>query len=353
MSANIYASKIVAEKLHAPNPPKDITVESKNSPGTKESYTRTYLSYNYGDEVKPYYSEPLFELNICKGRLKLNKKGVIKLNLTIKDQGDIAGLDQLSKGFALVVNKYKTKFMLKNFTPENPGELRGAYFHPVTEDGSIIAGSSPIVSLKMDNKTVFKSIKPRIDPTTKAPIMMPDGTPDFEEVIEDYKNLINKEIECSVIFSARDLYRSTGTPLPQMFVRSCIMFSVSAAGEVEHNKSAMVTKYLRDNPALLDTLVEQIARLKTGQSTSLLDIVKPTEQTNMGQSSPQTVIQAPTQSVSTQSVSTPSNILIPNLQVNPLQGLQQLPSTTPTIDLNLYLKQQQQQGQGQPILQRL
>ena len=266
MSTFIYALDINAKNLKAPNVPKEIT-----SP-KGEKYTRTYLSYNYGTLDKPYLAEALFELRICKAKVKLNKKKEHKLNAIITDPADLKGLTELSLGFAYCVESYKNKFGLRNFDPQHPGDLRGSFFYPASEDGELIAGASPIVSLKMNEKTKFKVLKPKINPGTNEPIMLPNGSPDFEEELIDYKTLVDKQLDCSIIFNARDLYRSSGTPLPQMFVRSCMILNMSDSGEVEHAKSEVVRNFLQQNPDALNTLLEQIAKLKTGTagSTSLL-----------------------------------------------------------------------------------
>lgn len=268
MSDFISAANIIANNLTAPNPPKAITITNKST-GKSETYTRTYLSYNYATPKGTFSSEALFELQICKGKVKRNKKGDIKLNLSISDQTDLAGLGQLSLGFAYVVQKYKAAYGQHKFDPiTNPGDLRGAFFLPAVEGtGEIIEGASPIVSLKMNEKTKFKVLKPKINLQTGEPIMY-NGSPDYEEEPIDYLSLIDKSIDCSVVFNARDLYRSTGVPLPQMFVRSCMILNISDSGEVEHTKSEMVRDFLMKNPEALNTLAEQIAKLKTGVSTA-------------------------------------------------------------------------------------
>ena len=226
MSTYISASQIVGESLHAPNPPKEI----QNARIT-EKYTRTYLQYNYGTKEKPYYAEPLFELTITNGTIKRNAKKALKLNLKIRDLGDLAGMAQLNLGFANVVNKYKGKYGLRNFSPEHPGDLRGAIFFPADESGIVIQGSDAICSLKMNEKTVFKILKPKADGT-------------YEEETLEQDRLNNKSVTCSVIVSARDLYHATALPIPQLFVRSCLILSMTENGEVEHTKSDMVKQYL-------------------------------------------------------------------------------------------------------------
>lgn len=337
MSHFVSASQIVANKLMAPSPPKDITV-TKN--GKSETYTRTYLSYDYGTPQKPVISEALFELRITTAKVKLNKKQEYKLNVIIKDDGDTHGLEELSKGFALVVEKYKNKYGLRNFDPNHPGELRGAFFYPATTDGELIAGAPPMVSLKMNEKTIFKILEPKIDesgnpvmmqvakidPITNKTVMVPGDEPDFIETKIDYKTLVDKQLICSVIFNPRDLYRSTGTPLPQLFVRSCMIVAPPTDnGEVEHSKSEMVRSYLQENPEMLNSLADIISKLKVGEKVSLFD-------TPSKELSPTPSVNSP--SVNPPSVNPPLN-QIPTLPYNnsvplnvPQLGMLQLPNAT-------------------------
>lgn len=277
MSAKyISASAIIGTNIKAPNPPKEITSPSG------EKYTRTYMSYDFGQPGRPCQSEALFELKICNAKLKINSKNKPKLNLNLKDESDLNGLGQLSYGFALVVDQYKNKFGLRNFNPSNPGDLRGAFFFPSTQEGELIEGADAICSLKLDEKkSKFTVLKPKVD-ADGQPIMEEYEAPDetgqlvkysvqaYSEEKVDYKVLIDKQFDCSVIICARDLYRSTGMPLPQLFVRSCMILSnPTASGEVEHTKSDMVRKYLQQNPdsaAAMNNLADQLASLKNESS---------------------------------------------------------------------------------------
>lgn len=331
MSTYISAANIIATNLQAPNPPKSITV-TKN--GKSETYTRTYLSYNYGSSARPYLAEALFELQICKGKVKKNKKGDIKLNLSITNEADLAGLSQLSLGFAYVVQRYKGSFGMQKFDPQNPGNLRGAFFYPAVEGtGEIIEGAAPIVSLKMNEKTRFKVLKPKINPETHEPIYI-NGIPDFDEEVIDYKSLIDKQLDCSVVINARDLYYSGGMPLPQIFVRSCMILNMSDSGEVEHTKSEMVRNFLQQNPEVLNTLAEQIAKLKVGgvSTASLLqpvDTSKSEPPINLPAAQP--LPQPPSAANSPAPVTTPSSVQVP--QGGGLNQLNQLSNTLPGLTM--------------------
>ncbi|CAN5700555.1 hypothetical protein BH23THE1_BH23THE1_29930 [soil metagenome] len=349
MSTFISIKDCIAANLQAPNPPKEIASKSG------EKYTRTYLSYNYGTIERPYLAEPLFELKICKGRVKKNAKGVTKLNLTITDPDDIKGMDQLSSGFALCVEKHKGKFGLKKFDPESPGDLHGALLYPSNEEGKEIEGASPIASLKMNEKTKFKLLKPKIDPETKEPIYV-DSVPDFEEEVIDYNTLLDKQIDCSVVVSARDMYRSSGMPVPQMFVRSCMVLSMSDNGEVEHTRSEMVRGFLLQNPEILNTLADQIAKMKAGggEKPSLLQTAEgPKDNSNPpAQAMPLISSPAPIQVPIANVPSIPINDQL-NLYNNNNQSIPQQ-STIPQggLDLSSFINGQQQQG-GTVNVQRI
>ena len=357
MANYIPASTINGNNLRSPTPPKEIT-----SP-KGEKYTRTYLTYDYGS----FTSEALFELKICKAKVKINSKKAYKLNLTVTDPGDLAGLAQLGLGFAYCVDVYKNKYGLRNFSPTNIGDLRGAFFYPVNDDGELIAGASPIVSLKMNEKTKFKSLKPVINPETKEPVyeefdtvdehgqLVKSRVPAFDEEVVDYKTLVDKQFDCSVVFNARDLYRAAGTPLPQMFVRSCMILSnPTESGEVEHSKSEMVRNYLQQNPELLNTLAEQMSKAKIESSSSLLQpkTESPAPQTNLQQSSagsPAPIISAPNNMPPISQSSGPlaqlnnSFVGLPNIQNTNMAF--QLPQQQQqgSMDLNAFLNTQQQQ----------
>lgn len=333
MSTFIPASQIDASKLSVPKEPQEITSRKSG-----EKFSRTYFQYNYGTAERPLCSEPLFELQICKGIIKKNEKGEIKLNLLITDQQDLAGLNQLNIGFALCIDKYKGRYGIRNFNPHNPIDLRGPVFYSQDKDGNVIAGSVPMMSLKLNEKSRFKVIKPKLN-AEKKPIFLPDGTPDFEEELIDVNVLLGKQVDCSVIFNPRDLYHTRGVPIPQLYVRSCIILSISDNGDVEHGKSEMVKQFLQQNPEVLNILPEQIAKLKAEQ-VSLLEVVKPKDTTT---TSPPPLNAVPLP----QAPQTQQNPQAQNAPVLPSVGSQQ-----GGIDLNSFLMNQQQ-GLGQINITKL
>ena len=249
--------------MAAQNPPKSI--KAKNG----EEYTRTYFSYNYGSAQNPYFSEALFELQICKGVVKRNKKGALKLNLTVVDKNDLTGMTKVDKGMAAAVEKYKNLFGLFDFTVANAGGFRGCFFYPRVEGtGQLIEGASPIVSLKHNEKSTYKYCEMLKNPDGSL-VVDDKGLPAYKEIPIDYKTLEGKELICGVVINPRDIYRSAGMPVPQLFVRSCMIMSMSDKGEVEHTKSDIVRSYLAQNPEMLNTLADQIAKMKVGQADNL------------------------------------------------------------------------------------
>lgn len=371
MSQYIPVSAARAENIVAQNPPKDIT-----APKSGEKYTRTYLSYNYGTPQNPYYAEALFELQICKGVVKRNKKGALKLNLTVTDKADLAGMTQIDRGIAMTVDKYKNKFSLFNFNPNSPGDLRGCFFYPRTETGELIEGAFPIVSLKHNEKSKYSYCE-MLKNSDGSYIVDDKGMPAYKEIPVDYKTLENKELMCGVVINPRDLYRSSGTPLPQIFVRSCMIMSMSDKGEVEHTKSEIVRQFLMQNPEMLNTLADQISKMKVTQSENLFN--KPTASVPQSapslapasQSAPTFTSAPPTQPAPSLSSApqisqpvqnyaqgmTPAPNMTPapapaQISSSPLPQMPQV-ATTPqgTIDLNAFLNQQM--GNGGLIVQRI
>jgi hypothetical protein len=329
MSTYIPAANIIAANLKAPNQPREITQNG-------EKYTRTYLMYDYGVNGKPHIQEPLFELKVCKAKVKLNSKKKYKLNATVSDEADIAGLNQLGLGFVYAVDTHKLKFGLRDFSLQNNYGLRGAYFYPSNESGELIAGASPIVSLKMNEKTKFTLLKPKMDLETDQPIYDELG-PVYDLEPIDYKTLLDKQFDCSIVISARDLYRSSGVPSPQIFVRSCMIVSKpTESGEVEHSKSEMVRSFLQQNPDLINMMAEYNKNKDTSGAVSLLtpkDPPKFTIETTQTQQQPATINNSPQVNNSFTGLPLPSPMQLP--------GVSALPQGN-SMDLTSYLAGPQQ-----------
>lgn len=299
-STFISASRIVSANVSAPNPPKQYELK----PPKVGKYSRTYLQYNYGTPQQPSISEPLFELAITNGTIRKKVKDgktEWKLNLRISNKQDLAGLEQLDAGMRQVIFKYKGKFNLHSYNPDNDPSFRGSFFSPRDDNGELIQGADPIMSLKINDQSSFQAVI--------------DSKGNTEKV--DYHNLEDKTITCSVIFNPRDLYSSGSAPSPQLFVRSCMIMSVSDKGEVDHNKSDIVRKFLQENPSMIDTLIEQIAKLKAGEKTSLLETA-----TNSNNKTPPPPVQMPVnQPLQVPAVNQPyAQPSIPNLSYQQYSG---------------------------------
>lgn len=265
----IHISQVNGANFSAPNAP-------SKPKAAKNNYTRLYLMYNYGTQENPSVAQPLFEMSITQGTVKGaipqgGNKLTWKLNLRVKDERDRAGCSQVDIGIRNCLAKWKAKYGLFNFSAENPGDLRTTIFYGRDkETGEIFQGTDPILSLKHDDNSKYTQLKPVLD-AAGNPVYDPvTGQPKYAEVPIDYKTLDGKEITCSVVVCARDLYHSQGLPAPQFYVRSCMVLNISDKGSVDHvSKSESVRQYLMQNPDILNTLAEQIEKLKTGQ-TSLL-----------------------------------------------------------------------------------
>ena len=236
MTDYISASDIVARKFVSVHPK-----EHTKSNGDK--YTITSLKYNHGTDDEKLVKPPFFRLEITQARVVYVRD---KLRLRVYLSGsekELKGLAQLNLGYAYCVEKYKHKFGLRNFDPNNPGDLRRAFYHPTDYDGEIIEGALPRMDLKIRYQSVFQ---------------IPIGNDEYYTV--DPKFIINKEIICSVIFNSDHLVRYSGTPQPQQFVRSCIILGVNDLDQ-EHTLEEDVTKFIKENAAKVDRLSKLTSKL--------------------------------------------------------------------------------------------
>ena len=231
MANYIPAANIVSNKLLSQSDPRCYVNEKG------EKHTKTFLSYNYNNDIddKLDLNKPLFKLQITKGRIKVDHRGKSKLILHLTDEADIAGLSQLSTGFAYCVAKHKAKFFLRNFDPENPGDLRGAFYYPVNDNGERIAGACPLMDLKIGYETILQ---------------IPSISGEYEKI--DIKMLLDKEIICSVIIHPSYLLHYGGGPRPVIYVKSCIVLGIIKKVEDEHVMDEDVKQYVQQNPDKLN-----------------------------------------------------------------------------------------------------
>lgn len=278
MDTFIHVSQAKAEFLQAPNPPKDY----KLPPPKKVEYSRLYFQYAYQTPQGSRLSDPLFELSKTTATIKkkANEDGRLdwKCNVRISNPGDIQGCNQLDIGVRHAVFKYKGKYKLNSFTVDNPGELRGIFFYPRDDTGTIIEGTNPLMSLKMDDKTSFKKMNFEFDESGQVIVDSETNLPKYTEEQIDYKTLENKSFECGIVFSVRDMYHNNGLPTPQLFVRTCWVLSApTERGAVDSKQSSVLKDFLSSaSSEQLNTLMAVVGQLKSGQASSLLESIAST-----------------------------------------------------------------------------
>lgn len=265
----IPVKSAISSNLVAPDPPK----EHKAPAPKTEKYTRTYLKYNFGTAERPNLGSPNFELSRCFARVKLNEKGKWKLNVNIKNQEDMKGLNQLYMASCVAVEKYKASYGLRSFTAANPGEFRGLYFYIQDKNtGQISEGSDPIMSFHIDNDSIFKVMDFELDGSGQMIIDPKTGIPKYTETPKDWHSLKDTSFECVPIFCFRDLYHNNAAgslPIPSLYVRSCLLLTPpSKKNSVDSKKSSTVSDILKTaSPEELNALVEYIKKMKMGQSS--------------------------------------------------------------------------------------
>ena len=284
----------ISSNLVAPDPPK----EHKTQPPKTDKYTRTYLKYNFGTPERANLGAPNFELSRCFARVKLNEKGKWKLNVNLKNQEDLKGLNQLYMASCVAVEKYKANYGLRSFTAANPGEFRGLYFHIQDKNsGQISEGSDPMMSFHIDNDSVFKIMEFELDETGNMIVDAKTGIPKYSETPKDWHSLKDTSFECVPIFCFRDLYHNNAAgslPIPSLYVRSCLLLTPpSKKNSVDSKKSTTVSELLKSASAEeLNALVEYMKKMKTGQASEASLFDQPSAPTPAPTPAPQ---QAPVQ----------------------------------------------------------
>lgn len=226
------------------------------------SYLRSLINYNYGTPEKPIVKAAMFEFAICTGRVRQkenNGKLEWKLNLVIKDENDIKGCEELSQGTYQEVYKHRALFKMNSFNPQYvaPESCRGVYFIPTDQEtGQVIQGAHPMVSLKIGDRSEFHVVS----------YVNPDDPNSIKTERIDYKTLQDKEITCSVVMNYWSLFKGSAGVLPQFTVSSCYVLNIADRTHVDHSKSDLVFSFLKENPELLNTLADQLAKLKAGQT---------------------------------------------------------------------------------------
>lgn len=244
MTHHIMMKDARTECIVAPNPPK----ESKSKEGAHK-FTRTYLQYNYGTPDSPKIDKPCFEMQKVNATIKSSKfegenRTQWKLNFSIDDEEDVKGCQAIDRGLANVIEKHRKKFGQYSFTADNPVGMYGCHFLPRNDEGELIEGRNPIMSVKINDESFFRKIVPRYD-TTGSLLKNNDGSPCFSEEAIKYKALEGMRFDCAVVINIRDLFFNGTMPRPQIFCSTCwILSKPSKAGSIDGNKSQIVNNFL-------------------------------------------------------------------------------------------------------------
>lgn len=241
-----------ASKLSAPNPPKACKSKEGN-----HNYTRLYLKYNYGNDTMVKLGSPIFELKKTDARVKKsivdNNKEIWKLNLFVNDEQDLNGCSELDNGILSCMFKYEKPYLINSTVV--PSDFRAIAFRPHNEEGDVMEGATPIISLKMDFGTTFVRVRVKFDENGEIIKDARTGLPKiFEEPI-NYHDLDGMAFEAAVTICVRDLYQGKRgtTPSPSLYVRTCwILSNPSPTGYVKIEQSTVI------NDMLLNTSPEDL-----------------------------------------------------------------------------------------------
>jgi hypothetical protein len=209
-----------------------------------EKYNTLPLTYNN--------DKPLFKLQIVKGRIITNKKGDLILKISLKNEDDISGLSKLNKGFARCVYQHKIPLKMHKFDLNIPYDVRSAFMYPHNRNtDEIIEGSTPTMDLKIRYNSIFQLPKSVLDEIEFQPF--------------DPKDLLGKDIICSVIINASHLHQSGSMIFPQIYVKSCIVLDIKQV-EIEHTMEDDVINYLMQKPERIDLVNSILAKPNKSES---------------------------------------------------------------------------------------
>ena len=240
MNTFIPAKEISADLLISPFPPRFCTTR----PPQNEQFC--ILPVFYGQDEFSDNKEPLFKMQIAKGRIEKkirDGKESLRLKLTIKNKDDIAGLCELNKGFRNSVFKYKRELKLPYFGLDRDcGDVMHTIKFAKNEmTGEIISGAAHKLVLKIDDRSIFQ--KPRFV----------DASQEYVYNTIQAKDLLEKEILCSVIINPRHLIKWGAPVIPQIFVRSCAVLDIKQI-EVEHTMGSDIKDFLDSNRQRIDLM---------------------------------------------------------------------------------------------------
>lgn len=223
--------------------------------------------------VKYDNNDAFFVLKPCNGRIAKkveNGKVEWKLNLTITDEEDLAGLKRLSECVYESVEKYSTEFERRGFKASEPYGCRGVYFYPMDKESKqLIEGSNPMMSLRIQlpdpNKPNNTSRFQRIinDPVydDNGLTVKPAETTDVNPTEWN-----NKKVECCVIFRVQDICSAGKEINSRLFVGNCMILKVLEQSSSNVLESDFMKKYLQNNPGLSKTLDEHWKTIQSNQT---------------------------------------------------------------------------------------
>ena len=215
MTDYVPVSSILSSGFSVSAPPK-VVADGK--------YTLTMLQYDG--------KKPLFKLDITNGKIRERHPGKLRLLVDIYNEDEINGLIQSNKGVFKCIEQFKNKLKIsRNFNAEmyvEDNHYMKAFHRPYNDNGE------PIGIYQMLLRIGWQSI-----------FQMPQSETEFKKI--DPKTLLNKDITCSVIFSADRLESDNrGCPSLALIVNSCIVLDVRDLPS-EHTVDDSVIEYIRNN----------------------------------------------------------------------------------------------------------
>lgn len=247
--------------------------KEKSFDGGKTKYKEIPLLYNYGTPESPITDMFYFELPVVKSFGGINSKveekpariegdpPYIKENHSIMFSFDLQDpdckaclgkLDEVYKGSAHVLNKFKGKVNRMHFNPENP---EGSYKHPVywkidPATCERVPGRNPSMWVKLNhwknNKTLFTDI---------------EGNPIEWELLTDV------EIKMIPLLQFEKIYCGSGLPSLQIKLVSAIITDIVPIN-TQTRQTRTIDKF-KNNAGLKDSLAGQLAALRMSKQDAL------------------------------------------------------------------------------------
>jgi hypothetical protein len=250
--------------------PKDKSFDSQNG---KVTYKEISLSYNYGTPDAPIIDSCYIEFpevtsyggivakKETKAPIKDGDPSYIKesysmmFTLNLQDPECVACLkkmDDLHKGSARVLAKYKGKVGMYSFNPEHPGEI---YKHPIyykidPVTCEKVAGKNPSLWVKLNawknNKTLFT---------------------DLNETVIDWALLNEVEVKMIPLLHVEKIYIGGGKASLQIKLHSAIVTDIAPINT--RTRQTATLDRLRQRKGLADTVASQLAQMRMERQDAL------------------------------------------------------------------------------------